>query len=516
MVFSHGLGGTRLAYSHICGSIASYGVIVVAPEHRDGSCPVSFVKTPSTTASTSSPEPEQTKVTQVSGTMPGKGQPAIGETSASAGLPQRGGASGRFQVDYTAYPHQVSEETENGRNRQLEIRLWELGLIYSALSRIDAGKIPQGAMVSGEQGSEGVAIGQAGEKLLGMFKGKLDVQDPGKLIWSGHSFGAATMIQFVKSICYVPLAGSKPLFIPEPETDCALPLQEQVTADSPILLLDPWCLPLLGKRTSHLFKHPLPQISAGKPSLVLAIMSEEFFRWKENLLGVKRILSPDPGRKRGGAHNELFEKWDSPDDVPDHVVTTNASHHRRRRRRHNAASMSSIEDEKDPGRQIIPPTATPSPTPLQNSSHHHHGAGGGEPRFYYAKKSAHLSQSDFGILFPRVIRKAENPARILELNVRAVIQWLREAGYSHRIAKYQELEEVIETMSIGDADDESRGATTDNTVGWDRSIFRDGDEALDGWGRIELDEFEQEEKEDEEGGAQNGGQQSGGDEAQNR
>ena len=38
LIFSHGLGGNRRAYSTICGEFASYGFLVCAVEHRDGSC----------------------------------------------------------------------------------------------------------------------------------------------------------------------------------------------------------------------------------------------------------------------------------------------------------------------------------------------------------------------------------------------------------------------------------------------------------------------------------------------
>lgn len=43
LMFSHGLGGSRTAYSSLCSEFASYGFVVCAVEHRDGSGPRTFV-----------------------------------------------------------------------------------------------------------------------------------------------------------------------------------------------------------------------------------------------------------------------------------------------------------------------------------------------------------------------------------------------------------------------------------------------------------------------------------------
>jgi platelet-activating factor acetylhydrolase len=43
LMFSHGLGGSRSAYSSLCTEFASYGFVVCAVEHRDGSGPRTFI-----------------------------------------------------------------------------------------------------------------------------------------------------------------------------------------------------------------------------------------------------------------------------------------------------------------------------------------------------------------------------------------------------------------------------------------------------------------------------------------
>ncbi|KAJ4316230.1 hypothetical protein N0V94_005578, partial [Neodidymelliopsis sp. IMI 364377] len=148
MMFSHGLGGSRNAYSHICGSLASHGIVVIAPDHRDGSSPINFIHTPD--------EKEKTK-----------------------------------RVEYQRIDHKPSTDVYNARDEQLRIRLWEMGLIHDALLKIDSRHRLKNVAADATKNS--------GKDMLTMFSHLLSVHEPGSIAFAGHSFGAATTVQLVKS-----------------------------------------------------------------------------------------------------------------------------------------------------------------------------------------------------------------------------------------------------------------------------------------------------------------------------
>lgn len=308
LVFSHGLGGSCNAYSHLLGSLASCGVVCVAPEHRDQSAPVSIIR-------------------QADGS--------------------------RKSVRYRRLSHDPNPEVLNERNEQLRVRLWELELLYTALSSLNSGanlkNLAEGGAPSLHQ--------------------KLDLR-PSKVTWGGHSFGGAAVVQFVKSVFWhqaVPATDNEcrsrsmfeALYTPAEKSA----LKHQITPESPLVLLDLWTMPLRGDTTLWLWEKPLPCFASEESSKenVLAIMSEEFQKWTTMLDRTKAVLSMKPAEKE----------------------------------------------------RLAGPGATWP-----------HG-----PRLFYAPKTAHLSQSDFGLLFPWAAKmwlRAEKPERTLLLNTRAILQLLRE------------------------------------------------------------------------------------------
>ena len=367
MIFSHGLGGTRNAYSHLTGSLASHGLVVVAPEHRDGSAPISFIHSPD-------------------------------------GAPAKA-------VDYRTLPHQPqTPELEEARNKQLAIRLWEMGLLHEALLKLD--KNPAQLHNIGDRTSQDPFP-------LGMFASTLDVHTPGKISWSGHSFGAATVVQFIKSVYYHdsrPPNGYTPLYRPTPGSS----LVDQITPSTPITLLDLWTMPLLSTPTSYLWSKPLPAYNSNAGSLPLAILSEAFFKWSTNFRRTKHALSPLAGQ-------------------PSAPETT--------------------------------------------------------PHIFYPISSAHLSQSDFGPLFPwgtRKVFKAADPERTLRLNVRAILESLRRSGVKVADTSASDMELELESEQGSDTsgfEEQQKGGDLKEKfpLAQDHKILAT-DGSVRGWIAIPLDE----------------------------
>ncbi|KAL9587791.1 MAG: hypothetical protein Q9203_003387 [Teloschistes exilis] len=385
MVFSHGLGGTKNAYSHLLGSISSHGVVVIATDHRDGSAPLSCIR-------------------------------------------EKPGASPRY-VEYHSIPHRHSPEVERARDDQLRIRLWELGMIHEALLKIDRGEPLLNTLAETTTMND-----------LATFKSTLDVHTPGSIAWSGHSFGAATVVQFLKSVFYHPSSSSsssqhappstyKPLFQPSSSSQIA----HQITPASPLTLLDLWAMPLLSTATQYLHDLPLPCYSQPSsastpipgPKSLLVILSEAFYKWNTNLANTKRAISTDPSSY--------------------------------------------------PRTQIPPPSPQPS-TPT---------ATGGGPYIFYPLASAHLSQSDFGVLFPYLTRKAfkaAEPLRTLRLNTRAALEVLRRCGWD--VADTSDVD--MEDGSAAGVGGGVYGGARAEMVGQDERILR-GDGSVRGWVPLSLD-----------------------------
>ncbi|KAL2143262.1 hypothetical protein VTI28DRAFT_10634 [Corynascus sepedonium] len=402
MIFSHGLGGNRNAYSYFAGSLASYGVVVVCPEHRDGSATLSLVRDPKGT---------DTKCTQRT-------------------------------VPYVRISHSQTPENWAARDRQLRIRLWELGLIFEALTALDRGN--SNSLRNLNYSTPSSALAQ--------FSHALDVQRPGAVIFAGHSFGAATTVQLLKSTFYAnhPAIRAMPrqdaLFTPSPT--CAL--VSQITPQTPTILLDMWCFPLVSAASAPLFKLPLPYYSSpastqdGAPkassgdsssssatrltSTILAVQSQAFHKWTEHLHTTARVLSPNPAAP---------------------VVTEDMF----------SSPSSSSADE--------PPVTF------------------AKPHWFYVTASAHLAQSDFGVLFPWLtgkVFKSERPERVLRLNVRAALQFLRgEAGVAGVRGTARE---GLVDGNLGDGTGLSTGTVGEEWVEKDDVILEkcvDGEGKIDAW-----------------------------------
>lgn len=425
-VFSHGLAGSRNAYSFVCGDLASQGMIVIALDHRDGSSPIQYVR----------------------------------ETSNSEA----------HIINPTKISHEPCQEVYEARDKQLRIRLWEISMAYEALVKIDAGQAIENLDInSSTKRKERVEV-------LWQFDGMLDIHRAGKVTWAGHSFGAATTVQLVKSIYYHtdrPASADKPLIVPN--ADAAV--VSQIMPESPLLLLDMWGLPMRSPDQAWLWERPLPSYAIGGPagSNVCSVLSEAFFNWEDNLNINKHIVAPPSLSRRPSTaprltreRGRLLPNWaqlreESPSKDSGYASEMSRSPMRSLTRQRSRASgltspsMATSQKSKLSGAKTSPADGE---SPVRGDGTH----------MFFVKQSQHFNQSDFGLLFPWIakrVTKAEEPVRIMELNNRAMAQCLRQSGIE--VAGEHDAEILDKTGDIRrwihiPVEDEESEATNDQAI----------------------------------------------------
>ncbi|GKT91827.1 platelet-activating factor acetylhydrolase [Colletotrichum tofieldiae] len=239
--FPHGLGGSRMSYSSICGELASYGFIVVAVEHRDGSGARTYVNLPENR--------------EVSDSDSSVAQAYVKSVSAQKIKNKKNGKESdqHYCVDYLfpkdnaqdTAPHNARGVDTELRTAQIEMRMTEMEEAYRILEYINSGRGHEveamnlrrkGNVASSSKGLTGVMWEDWKDR---MFLDNVTIM--------GHSFGGATTVETLRT--------------------------ESLTWVGQGIILDAWgpATPKAGDDVRHRVKKPL-----------LSIGSEAFMHWQEN------------------------------------------------------------------------------------------------------------------------------------------------------------------------------------------------------------------------------------------
>ncbi|KAK0545816.1 hypothetical protein OC845_004913 [Tilletia horrida] len=323
-VFSHGLGGTRVTYSAYAAALASHGVVVAAIEHRDGTAPATSI------------------CSRVDDKGKAEGDSARYWEESLIWLSMR---------DLDPDPKVDPSDFLTARRAQLVLRRAEFIEALSVLRRLNSGEgdtlereclrthyakktvgatpapskknhkkqASAGAEDSGPASSttatssksrvrtkqgDGIIVEVGSERSLNLreWQGRLDIENAWAL---GHSFGAATVIEVMRTACTPPsleldpkLATSddpKVKLRPEEKSSLLHPTHQEVEEAASFkhaVVLDPWTEPIEGPGRAQTLTRPL-----------FIINSEAFTVWHKNFDPLRKLA------EESAQHNRAKEGW---------------------------------------------------------------------------------------------------------------------------------------------------------------------------------------------------------------
>lgn len=370
LILSHGLVGCMNSHSALLGELASRGVVCVAVEHRDGSGALSLARNESSKGAVDQP-------TEIS------------------------------SIYYKNLTLKIRPGIWEARDAQFQIRVFELAATYKALELLNGGEV-----------LPNLAGGPSTMNVIPTASLNLK---PGEVIWAGHSFGGATLIQFIKSIYYEGRGQFTKQEGEETSSNQSLLLQppspslvEQIKETSPVILLDPWFMPLRSPRTKDLHSRPLPCHDAmpdkafGQSPTTIAILSSECaWHWPQIHSHMPQILAANPQTIKTETEAETIELFKN-------FVTPR--HFMDESKRRNGGSRVT---EKDLGNRE--PTAT--------------GA-------FVLHDTTHTTLSDFGLMFPWVTWWVTGQRKPELANWNVARSILKAAGLEDRVGGHGSLVEA--------------------------------------------------------------------------